>query len=166
MRGVHVRDPELLADSLAGPARIPVVRVDDVVPETPCPNRSRHGKHEVLDEVVHVLLANELVSAEGNAPDAQAGAHVVDFWLILELPGHDVDPVPDVGELLGQLEDEDNLPPRVRSAELGLGGDVAMGGQHENGACVSAVGLQGHLPSWSATKHRRAEALWNTLPTR
>ena len=146
VRGVHVGNAEFLAEALTSPSGIPVVRVDHVVADAAFPYCRRHRQDEVLDVVVHVLFADEVGPSERDAPNPEPGAHVVELGLVFEPAGDNVDPIPDVGELLGEFEHEDDLASGIGSPQLGLACHISVCGQHQDGACVTS-GLHAHLPS-------------------
>ncbi len=114
MRRVDVGDVHLLGDALPCEPGIPVVGVDVLVADLAVADRSEKAPHELVQVIVHVLLANEAGTPERDAPDPQVGAHVVVLRLVLETAGDDVDGITQVAELLCQLEDEHHLPAGVR----------------------------------------------------
>jgi hypothetical protein len=106
-------DPEFLRDLLAGEAGIPVVRVYEVVPELPVDQGVVEAARELVEVVVHIFLADESGPTERDPPNPKVGAHVIDFWLVLELSGDNVDRVSEIAELFSELENKNNLSPGV-----------------------------------------------------
>src|SRR5688572_2929214 len=56
----------------------------------------------------------------------------LDRRLILEPAGHDVDPVAEASQRLGELQDIDDLAAGVGPAELGLAAHIAVGRDHQD----------------------------------
>jgi hypothetical protein len=126
MRRVDVGDAHLLGDALPRPARVPVVAVDDVVAEAAAVGLGEKIRHEIAEMAMHVLLPDEVLSSEGNAPDPQVRVDLVELGLAPETPGHQIDLVAEAGETFGEFEDEHDLASGVGLSQLGLRGDVAV----------------------------------------
>ena len=151
------------AQVLCGETGIPVMAVDKLVLQSARLNHAQSVLAPFGELLVEVLLGDESAPTARHADDPHLLAHAIELGLILETPGPDVDLVAQLGELLGQLENVDDLTARVRRTKRRMSGHVAVRRDHgDSRKCREAVQrVIGHLQridlqsSWEL-RHRRS----------
>ncbi len=102
---------------LGGPARQPVVGVDDVIADALANGVERHLLGELGEEGEEVVLADRFRGTGGDGDHVHAGTELSDFWGIgIGATSEDIDRQPLLREMTGKLPDVDIHAPRVGAA--------------------------------------------------
>jgi len=112
------------------------VRVDDLIAGSAAGRRRDEVRHEFRQVIVHVLFADELLPAEGDAEDASARVQPFGGALALALPRDDVDLVAKAGEAPCEFDHEGDLAAGVGQPQLRLHGGIAVQREHQDRASV------------------------------
>jgi hypothetical protein len=93
-------DTQLLGYALAGVPRIPIVGQNRAIASSLF---RQEPPDELVEVFMHVFFANEVRTTEWDSPDPQVVRDSIDLGLTFETPRDEVDPITQLGELLGEL---------------------------------------------------------------
>jgi hypothetical protein len=153
MRGVDVWHVEDFGKPLRGETGIPIVAVEELVFEPVLLDEAERPFRPFGEVADHVFLVDEVTVTAGDSNHADAVVDDIDFGLVLKTPGPDVHLETELGELLGEFEDINDLATGVGLPQRGFGSDITVGGNHTDARERRLRENEGH--SWTGFCRRR-----------
>ncbi len=126
MGRMKVGNLERFGKPLSRNTGVPVMAVDEGIGEVVFLDEAQRVFAPFQQMAVEIFLRNKLFPAAGNADDADAIVHLIDFRLVLKAAGVKIDSIAELAEFLRKFEDIDNLSSGVGCAKRRVCGYIAM----------------------------------------